>query len=120
MAGNDLRSMSPETLAILTNREVIAVDQDPLGIQGRRVRDEGIKEVWMKPLADGSRAVILFNRGTEAGEIEVAWEEIGLFPGGAALVRDLWKKEDLGTVKGRFEAKVEPHGVVMVRITAKP
>jgi alpha-galactosidase len=120
MAGNDLRSMSPETLAILTNREVIAVDQDPLGIQGRRVRDEGVKEVWMKPLADGSRAVILFNRGTEAGDIEVAWEEIGLFPGGAALVRDLWKKQDLGTLKGRFEATVEPHGVVMVRITAQP
>jgi alpha-galactosidase len=117
MAGNDLRSMSRETAEILTAREVIAVDQDPLGMQGRKVRDNGPQEVWMKPLADGSRAVILFNRGTEAGPITVAWEEIGLFPGGKALVRDLWKKADLGPFAGRFEAKVEPHDVVMVRIS---
>jgi alpha-galactosidase len=71
----------------------------------------------MKPLADGSRAVILFNRGNEAGPVTVAWEDIGLFPGGKALVRDLWKKADVGPFAGRFEAEVEPHDVVMVRIT---
>ena len=80
MAGNDLTTATPETMAILTNREVIAVDQDPLGMQGRKVRDNGPQEVWMKPLADGSRAVILFNRGTAAGGIAVTWEEIGLAP----------------------------------------
>ena len=117
IAGNDLRSMSKETLEILTNREAIAVDQDALGMQGRKVRDNGPQEVWMKPLFDGSRAVILFNRGTEAGPIAVAWEELGLAPGGKALVRDLWKKADLGSFAGRFEAKVEPHDVVMVRVT---
>ena len=120
MAGNDLRSAPPETLEILTNREVIAVDQDPLGMQGRKVRDDGAHEVWMKPLADGSRAVILFNRGSEAADIATSWEEIGLFPGGRALVRDLWKKADLGSFVGRFSARVEPHGVAMVRITPKP
>ncbi len=116
MAGNDLRSMSKETLEILTNPEVIAVDQDLLGMQGRRVKDNGAYEVWMKPLADGSRAVILFNRGTKPWDIAASWDDIGLAPASKALVRDLWKKADLGSFTGRFEAKVEPHGVVMVRI----
>jgi alpha-galactosidase len=117
MAGNDLRSVSREMLEVLTNKEVIAVDQDPLGMQGRKVRDDGVKEVWMKPLTGGARAVILFNRGSEAGDIAVAWDEIGLAPASKALVRDLWKKADAGTRTGRLEAKVEPHDVVMVRIT---
>ena len=117
MAGNDLAAMTPEIRDILTNREVIAVDQDALGMQGRRVRDSGANEVWMKQLSDGSRAVILFNRGSEEAPIAVAWEEIGLFPGAKASVRDLWKKADAGVLTGRYEAKVAPHGVVMVRIT---
>jgi alpha-galactosidase len=117
MAGNDVAAMTPEIRDILTNREVIAVDQDVLGIQGRRVRDSGALEVWMKPLSDGSRAVILFNRGSEEAPIAVAWEEIGLFPGANARVRDLWKKADVGVVTGHYEAKVAPHGVVMVKIT---
>jgi alpha-galactosidase len=120
ISGNDLRNMSKETLEILTNREVIAVDQDALGMQGRKVRDNGPQEVWMKPLADGSRAVILFNRGNEAGTIGVPWEDVGLAPSSKALVRDLWKKADLGSFASRFEAKVEPHGVVMLRIVPGP
>jgi alpha-galactosidase len=71
----------------------------------------------MKPLADGSRAVILFNRGSEETSIATAWEEIGIFPGTKARVRDLWKRTDVGILPGRYEAKVAPHGVVMVRIT---
>jgi alpha-galactosidase len=117
IAGNDVRSMTPETRATLTNREVIAVNQDPLGVQGRRVRDEGAKEVWMKPLADGSRAVILFNRGSEAGEIHTTWEDIGLAPGTRARLRDLWAGRDLGVFEKRFEAKVGPHDVLMMRVT---
>jgi alpha-galactosidase len=117
MAGNDLRNVSRETLDILTHPEVIAVDQDALGIQGRRVWDRGPQEVWMKPLADGSKAVILFNRGTEPSRITVHWEDVGLFPGGAATVRDLWKRADLGTFTGSFGADVASHGVVMVRVT---
>jgi alpha-galactosidase len=120
MAGNDLRSMSAETREILTNPEVIAVDQDSLGMQGRKVRGNGPQQVWMKPLGDGSKAVILFNRGTEAGNIGVPWEDIGLAPGSKALVRDLWKKVDVGSFAGRYEAKVAPHDVVMVRITPQP
>jgi len=116
MAGNDIAGMSPEVKAVLTNPEVVAVDQDPLGMAGRKVWDDGAREVWMRPLADGSRAVILFNRGTEAAPVAATWADIGLFPGGRALVRDLWQKADLGVVTGRFESKVEPHGVVMVKV----
>lgn len=86
-------------------------------MQGRRVRDRGALEVWMKPLADGSRAVILFNRGTEAARITARWEDIGLFPGGPAVVRDLWRKADVGTFTASYEAEVEPHGIVMVQVT---
>jgi alpha-galactosidase len=120
MAGNDLRAMSKETLSILTNREVIAVDQDPLGMQGRKVRDNGPQEVWMKPLADGSRAVILFNRGSEPSDIAVSWDEIGLPAAGKALVRDLWPQTDLGAPAARYQAKVGPHDVAMLRITPQP
>src|SRR5436190_1823813 len=77
MAGNDLRSMSKEIKDILTNREVIAVDQDRAGLQGRRVKREGDREVWAKQLADGGRAVVLFNRGAKAAELSVSWPEIG-------------------------------------------
>jgi alpha-galactosidase len=117
MAGNDVASMSPETAAILLNKEVIAIDQDPLGAQGRRVRDDGDLEVWSRTLADGGRAVILFNRGEAPAEIAVDWAEIGYPRTVAAEVRDLWAHKSLGRMKGRYAATVAPHGVVMVRIT---
>jgi alpha-galactosidase len=119
MAGNDLESMGADVKAILTNHEVIAVDQDALGMQGRKVADDGAREVWMKPLADGSRAVVLFNRGTEVAPVAVSWADIGLFPGGEALVRDLWQRADVGVVTGRYETKVEPHGVAMIKVTPR-
>jgi hypothetical protein len=78
MAGNDLRSMTPETRDILTNKEVIAIDQDPLGAQGRKIRDDDDLEVWAKRLSGGAQAVILFNRGRDEQAIAVSWQEIGL------------------------------------------
>jgi alpha-galactosidase len=120
MAGNDVRHMSMETALVLTQPELIAVDQDPLGVQGRRVRDDGAKEVWAKPLVDGSKAVLLLNRGSETGKIRVAFEEIGLAASGHARVRDLWKRADLGAFDKSFEAEVGPHDVVVVRITPAP
>ena len=116
MASNDLRDMPKEILEILTNREVIAVNQDRLGMQGRKVSDGGAVEVWMKPLAGSARAVILFNRGSVRTPVQVSWEEIGLAPKSEAQVRDLWTREDLGLSTERFRTAVEPHGVVMVRI----
>ena len=77
MAGNDLQHMSSDTHDILTNKEVIAIDQDPLGVQGNRVRKDGDIEVWSKQLADGSRAVVLLNRSDGAKDMTVNWTDIG-------------------------------------------
>ena len=117
MSGNDLRNMTNEVKEILTNREVIAVDQDSLGMQGRRVKRDGDREVWAKQLADGGRAVVLFNRGPKSQEISVSWTEIGYPQHVAAQVRDLWAHKDLGKLTGKFSAEVPSHGVVMVKIT---
>jgi alpha-galactosidase len=116
IAGNDLRNMTPETREILTNKEVIAVDQDPLGREGRRVWKDGDLEVWAKEMQDGSRAVTLLNRGSSEQTVTVPWEQIG-YPGHlAAAVRDLWAHKDLGKFTGRFSAPVESHAVVMLHI----
>jgi len=117
MAGNDLKNMSPEIKEILTNKEVIAVDQDPLGMQGRRVRKNGDSEVWAKQLKDGSRAVVLFNRGASDADISVSWEDLGYPPHLSAAVRDLWAKKDLAKSTATFATKVPSHGVAMLRIT---
>ena len=118
MAGNDLRTMSPEIRDILTNKEVIAVDQDPLGIQGRRVRRDGDLHVWVKQLKDGSRAVLLLNRGKAEQTMTVDWEDLGYPSHLGAAVRDLWAHQDLGKFTGKFSAPVAAHGVVVV--TVKP
>jgi len=117
IAGNDIRTMSDTTRDILTNREVIAVDQDSLGAQGWLVAQPSPDlQVWMKPLRGGARAVALVNRTEAPAEIAVNWTAIGLRPG-AAAVRDLWAHRDLGRHVSRFGAQVPPHGVVMVRVT---
>ena len=117
IAGNDLRSMTPEIRAILTNKEVIAVNQDVLGMQGRRIRKDGDKEVWVKQLKDGSRAVILFNRGKEETEVSVSWTELGYPEHVGASVRDLWAGKDLGKATGKFSSKVASHETLVIRVT---
>jgi alpha-galactosidase len=114
LAGNDLTRMTGETLELLSNPEVIAVDQDPLGVQGHRVTQEGPLEVWMKPLADGSKAVALFNRSVSGLPISVRFTAIGV--GHSAHVRDLWSRKDLGTMTEKFTAEVPKHGAVLIRI----
>jgi len=116
MAGNDVRQMTPDVRDILLNREVIAINQDPLGRQGTRIRDDGELEVWSKPLQGDARAVILFNRGKADGTISVSWQELGLPYDAAPAVRDLWDKKDLGPVKGTFAVTVPPHDVVMIKV----
>ena len=120
IAGNDIRSMSDTTRDILTNRDVIAVDQDSLGVQGWMVaQPQPDLQVWMKPLRDGSRAVALVNRTETPAEIGVEWSAIGL-RAGPATVRDLWAHRDLGRSSGRYAATVPSHGVVLVRIAGRP
>jgi alpha-galactosidase len=118
IAGNDLRDMRPEIHDILTNKEVIAVDQDALGREGDRVAKNGDLEVWAKQLNDGSRAVILLNRAETEQRIPVKWQDIGYPEHLNAAVRDLWEHRDLGKFTGEFSSQVAPHGVVMV--TVKP
>ena len=114
LAGNDLRNMSRQTLDVLTNRDVIAVDQDALGKQGHRVRADGTVEVWDKPLTGGAHAVGLFNRGEAPAKIAVQWSEVGLT--GPRTVRDLWMRRDLSPAPASYETTVEPHGAALVRI----
>ena len=93
------------------------MDQDPLGRQGRKVRDDGDVEVWAKELADGSRAVALLNRSESAAPIAVAWPEIGYTAGLQATVRDLWTHRDVGRLQGSYTADVPAHAVVLIRVT---
>jgi alpha-galactosidase len=115
MAGNDVRTMSPEIKQILLNREVIAVNQDKAGKGGYRVSEEGGVEVWVKPLANGEHAVALFNRGANEAKAAVKWADLKI--AGKPKVRDLWAMADRGRVEGQFEAAVPAHGVVMIRVT---
>jgi alpha-galactosidase len=120
IAGNDLRSMKTSTKDILTNAEVIAVDQDPLGVQGRVVATPGTNlQVWSKTLTGtNTRAVALLNRGSSAASITVQWSALEI-PTGAATVRDLWSHMDLGSFTGSYTASSVPsHGVVMLKVTS--
>jgi alpha-galactosidase len=115
LAGNDVRNMDGETKAILTNSEVIAVDQDSKGIQGHRLWDEGPLEIWAKPLADGSYAVGLFNRGESQLPITLTFQMLGF--AGSAHLRDLWSHQDLPPQKDSYTAAVPKHGVVMLKVS---
>jgi len=114
LAGNDLSAMTPETVALLTNREVIAIDQDPAGHQGDRVSAEGPLEIWAKPLADGSKAVGLFNRNPGPLEMTVDFHDLGFQK--SVKVRDVWAAKDLGTMSSPYKATVPGHGVVLLKV----
>lgn len=118
MAGNDLPNMTDTVRDILTAPEVISVNQDPRGVQGYKVFVEGKCEVYNKPLADGTTAVLLLNKGTDTADITITWEMIGL--SGKQPVRDLWERKDLGTFKDSFTAKaLGQHGSMMLKIGRK-
>lgn len=117
LAGNDIATMDDKTKTILLNKDVIAIDQDHLGVAGRRVRKDGDLEVWARPLADGGRAVVLFNRSEKTANIEARWPELG-YPASISLtVRDLWSHKSLGRATNHFSSNVPPHGVVMIRLS---
>jgi alpha-galactosidase len=114
--GNDLTNMNTATRNILMNPEVIAVDQDPLGVQGSKVVDNGGLQVWSKKLSGtGTRAVVLFNRTATPASITAHWSDLGLAPGSAS-VRDLWARADRGSFSNSYTTSVAPHGVVMLKV----
>jgi len=139
LAGNDLRHMSKATMAVLENRDVIAVDQDALGREGypiarykdgqplnvdvvtpldRRSKEKvgggDDQEVWIRPLAHNQVAVGLFNRSSEPAKISVEWKQFGM--GGTLHARDLWAHKNLGAFKDGYSATVPGHGVVLLRV----
>jgi len=118
LIGCDVRTMSRRTLDILTNSEVIAVNQNRLGVQGHRVKMtfDGA-EVWVAPLADQSVAVVLLNSGGKTQNVTAYFSEIGLT--GTASVRDLWAHEDQGTATDSISRSVNSRSVVMLRLTPK-
>ena len=113
LAGNDLRSMAPSILSILTNRDVIAVDQDRDGRQGKRVWKSGDQEIWVRPLSGGANAVAVFNRGQQPASVPVKWADFGLKAPKSAW--DLWGHKPV-SVTGDVTAAVPAHGVAMWRV----
>ena len=116
-AGNDLTNMSSETLEILKNPEVIAIDQDAAGVQGHRVWQEGPTEVWIKPLNDGSKAVAVFNRETRPMPVTLDFKQLSLPQ--AVQVRDLWLHKDLGAANRNLSVQVPGHGSVLLKLKAE-
>jgi alpha-galactosidase len=116
LAGNDIRSMTQQTRDILTNRDVIAVDQDSLLVQGLPLPNDD--RVIVKPLADGAAAVALFNADPGPVSIRTDATTIGLSAANCFAVRDLWAHTD-ATTTGDVEATVPGHGVAMLRVTPR-
>ena len=136
LIGAPVDRMDEFTLSLLTNDEVLAIDQDSLGKSARLVDEQGRQitlenkrqgretqyrklsqgQVWAKELEDGSRAVGLFNTGAEPMTVSVDFGKIKL--AGKQVVRDLWRQKDVATVEGKYEANVAPHGVVLIKLTA--
>jgi alpha-galactosidase len=114
LIGCDMTKLDDFTLGLLTNDEVLEVNQDPLGTQAARVSRHGAGEVWAKRMEDGSLAVGLFNRGPTGARLTARWRDLGL--SGQQRVRDLWRQQDIGVFAGQFEAAVPRHGVVLVRL----
>jgi alpha-galactosidase len=112
IAGHDVSSSSPETIALLTNRDLIAIDQDSLGRPGRRVVQRSPLEVWARPLEGKRTAVALFNRGDAPAKVQASFAELGI--DGRVNALDVWAQRSLGTLDGSVAADVEPHGVVLL------
>lgn len=116
MAGNDVRKMSNEIRDILTNKEVIAIDQDPLGKQGYQYMLHPGKQIWAKELSNGCWAVCFFNDSTEPVKLRINWSNLP-FLKGRYEIRDLWRKKDIGSTNKTFEGKLPSLDVILVKLT---
>jgi len=126
IAGNDLRKMSEQTRSILTNKEVIAVDQDPLGVEGFRYYSFDGLEIWVKPLKDNGLAVCFLNRSSRQQNISYDWKEHLItdtisnthidFNKSNYSLRDLWAKKDVGTSNKTFKQTISSHEVIMLKL----
>jgi alpha-galactosidase len=116
IAGNDLRTMTPAIKEILMNREVIAIDQDREGKQGKRLSRSDDQEVWVRQLTGGALAVALFNRSADSATMTVTWADLALKKT-PRHVRDLWTHSDIKAHGSNYSATVPGHGVVMLRVS---
>jgi alpha-galactosidase len=114
LLGCDLTRLDPFTLNLLTNDEVLDVNQDPLGRQAVRVQHDDAQEVWAKPMSDGSTAVGLFNRSCLTRTVTLPFVSLGLK--GPHRLRDLWRQKDLGVAADTFAAKIPGHGVLLLKV----
>jgi alpha-galactosidase len=116
IAGNNISTMNDTIRDILTASEIIAIDQDELGFQGIRIKNNNGLQVWQKSLSDGSIAVALLNVSKNNARMSVSLEEIGFKNGVNSSIRDLWERKNLNAIKDVFETEVEAHGIVVVKI----
>jgi alpha-galactosidase len=117
IAGNDIPHMTPEIRSILLNKEIIGLDQDPLGKQGHRVRRDGDLEVWVREIAGGNRAVLLLNRGNAPADIQFKWDELGYPSKLKATLHDMWKGSDVANTEGTYTVhQIPSHGVVVLSV----
>jgi alpha-galactosidase len=129
ISGNDLQDMSPDTLNILVNRDVIAVDQDPLGVEGFVYSTNNAVEIWFKPLDHGDWAMCALNRGTESQSISFDWKNEKVmddlssrsanFDTTTYSLRNLWTKQDAGDTSQPLNAEIPGHDVLMLRLQKK-
>jgi alpha-galactosidase len=114
LLGCDLTQLDPFTIDLLTNDEVLEVNQDPLGKMARCLSTREGREVWIKPMEEGTLAIGLFNRSEQETEVSASWADIAI--NGHWRVRDLWRHKDMGTYIGKFEASVPAHGVSLIML----
>ncbi|CAN6463354.1 unnamed protein product [Victoria cruziana] len=119
LIGCDLRSMSNETLGLLNNKEVISINQDKLGVQGKKVKKFGDLEIWAGPLGRGRVAVVLWNRGSSQSSITAKWEDIGLNSTTVVDVRDVWMHKTTSSMKEELTAAVDSHACKMYVLTPR-
>jgi alpha-galactosidase len=114
LLGDDVRQVQPDILSLLSNRDVIAIDQDRLGRQGLPLRRLGDIEIWTRPLADGALAVGVFNRSAQSNTVTVDWAELGLKR--PKRLRDVWRAVDLNPAPDQLTREIPAHGVVLLRL----
>jgi alpha-galactosidase len=115
--GTPIERLDEFTLSLLTNDEVLEINQDPPGKQAVRTEIANGGEILVKELEDGTKAVGIFNPGSAAAKLTVSWSQCGV--SGKQKVRDLWRQKDIGAFEKEFTTVVQPHGVVMVRLKAE-
>uniref|UniRef100_A0A803R1E4 Alpha-galactosidase n=1 Tax=Cannabis sativa TaxID=3483 RepID=A0A803R1E4_CANSA len=117
LVGCDIRPMDNVTLSLLSNKHVIAVNQDKLGIQGKKVKKEGDLEVWSGPLSKNRITIVLWNRGSSSATVIASWSDLGLNPTTLAMAHDLWTHSIQDGVKGNISSYIESHACKMFVLT---